>query len=207
VPDSVGALARGSVGTLVSEDEGKADLVSSKFSLIVVPASSPSDVVTSAMGSKGLQVSSPVSPVGVLASPSIPLVEAFDSLTIAPVSLGTIGEGENNGSAGEGSSPGDFLLPKFDPAKFHLVSEGGLELGARASLDSGLGPSNDGSTDDALLFVPGPLTSSSALASSSTSEALAAPAMVSMGPTESEDGHSDLDPDPDPEKCVVGVSL
>jgi hypothetical protein len=29
---------------------------------------------------------------------------------------------------------------------------------------------------------------------------------VSMGPTESEDGHLDLDPDPDLEKCALGVS-
>jgi hypothetical protein len=49
----------------VSEDEGKANLGSSKFSPVVVPASSPSDVVTSTTGSKGLQVSSLVSPVGV----------------------------------------------------------------------------------------------------------------------------------------------
>jgi hypothetical protein len=95
-------------------------------------------------------------------------VEASDSPTIALVSLGTVGEGENNGSAGEGSSPGDFLLPEFDPAKFPLVFEGGLELGARASLDSGLGPFGNGSTSDgfvgdgsagdALLLVPGPFS-------------------------------------------------
>jgi hypothetical protein len=30
--------------------------------------------------------------------------------------------------------------------------------------------------------------------------------MVSVGLSESEDGHLDLDPDPNPEKCVVGVS-
>jgi hypothetical protein len=54
VPNSVGAPARGSMGTLVSEDEGKADLGSSKFSPLVVPVSSPSDVVASAMGSEGL---------------------------------------------------------------------------------------------------------------------------------------------------------
>ena len=45
-----------------------------------------------------------------------------------------------------------------------------------------------------------------ALASSGTSKALAAPAMVSVGLTESEDGHLDLDPDLDPEKCAVGAS-
>jgi hypothetical protein len=44
------------------------------------------------------------------------------------------------------------------------------------------------------------------LASSSTSEVIAAPAMVSVGSKESEDGHVDLDPDPDPEKCAVGLS-
>ena len=38
--------------------------------------------------------------------------------TIAPIFLGTVGEGENNGSAGEGSSPGDFFLPEFDLAMF-----------------------------------------------------------------------------------------
>jgi hypothetical protein len=47
---------------------------------------------------------------------------------------------------------------------------------------------------------------SPALASSSTSEVIAAPAMVSVGSKESEDGHVDLDPDPDPEKCAVGLS-
>jgi hypothetical protein len=54
-------------------------------------------------------------------------------------------------------------------------------------------------------IAPSP-ASSPALAFSSTSEALAAPAMVSVGLTESEDGHVDLDPDPDPEKCAVGLS-
>jgi hypothetical protein len=54
-------------------------------------------------------------------------------------------------------------------------------------------------------LVPSP-ASSSALAPSCTSKALAAPAMVSVGPMESEDGHLDPDPDPDPEKYVVGVS-
>ena len=78
MPNSVGALARGSVGTLVFEDEGKVDLVSLKFSPMVVMVSSPSDV-TFAMGSEGLQVSSPISSVGVPASPSIPPVEAYDS--------------------------------------------------------------------------------------------------------------------------------
>jgi hypothetical protein len=47
---------------------------------------------------------------------------------------------------------------------------------------------------------------SPALASSSTSEVIAAPAMVSVGSKESEDGHVDLDPDPDPVKCAVGLS-
>jgi hypothetical protein len=74
---------------MMSEDEGKADLVSSKLS--------------SAMGSEVPQVSSLVSPVGVLASPSVLLVEASDSLKVAPVYLGTVGEGENLGPAGEGS--------------------------------------------------------------------------------------------------------
>jgi hypothetical protein len=46
------------------------------------------------------------------------------------------------------------------------------------------------------------LASSSALASSGTSEVLSATAMVSMGPMEFEDGHLDLDL----EKCAVGVS-
>jgi hypothetical protein len=49
------------------------------------------------------------------------------------------------------------------------------------------------------------LASSSASASSGTFEVLATPTMVSVGPTESEDGHLDLDPDPDPKKCVVGA--
>jgi hypothetical protein len=30
--------------------------------------------------------------------------------------------------------------------------------------------------------------------------------MVSVGSTESEDGHLDLDPDLDPKKCAIGVS-
>jgi hypothetical protein len=47
---------------------------------------------------------------------------------------------------------------------------------------------------------------SSALASSGTSKALSTPAMVSVGPTEIEDGHLDLDPDLDPEKCAVVAS-
>jgi hypothetical protein len=45
------------------------------------------------------------------------------------------------------------------------------------------------------------------LTSTGISEAHAAPATVSVGPTESEDGHLDLDLDPDPEKRVVGVFL
>ena len=48
------------------------------------------------------------------------------------------------------------------------------------------------------------LSSSSALASSGTSEALAALVMVNMGPTEFEDRHLDLDPDP--KKCAIGAS-
>jgi hypothetical protein len=43
---------------------------------------------------------------------------------------------------------------------------------------------------------------SSALASSGTSKVLSAPVMVSVGPTETEDGHLDLDP----ENCAVGAS-
>jgi hypothetical protein len=54
-------------------------------------------------------------------------------------------------------------------------------------------------------IAPSPALSP-ALASSSTSEVIAAPAMVSVGSKESEDGHVDLDPDPDPEKCAVGLS-
>jgi hypothetical protein len=54
-------------------------------------------------------------------------------------------------------------------------------------------------------IVPSPALSPE-LASSSTSEVIAAPAMVSVGSKESEDGHVDLDPDPDPEKCAVGLS-
>jgi hypothetical protein len=54
-------------------------------------------------------------------------------------------------------------------------------------------------------IAPSPALSP-ALASSRTSEVIAAPAMVSVGSKESEDGHVDLDPDPDPEKCAVGLS-
>jgi hypothetical protein len=54
-------------------------------------------------------------------------------------------------------------------------------------------------------IAPSPALSP-ALASSSTSEVIAVPAMVSVGSKESEDGHVDLDPDPDPEKCAVGLS-
>ena len=50
------------------------------------------------------------------------------------------------------------------------------------------------------------LASSSALASNGTSEALAVPVMVSVGPMESEDGYLDLDPDLDPQKCALGAS-
>jgi hypothetical protein len=114
---------------------------------------------------------------------------------------------------------------------FPLISEGGLELDVRASMDSSLGPSlvefplllvqvlgengsiqrdgsaSDGSANDALLSISSPSPASSfALASSGTFEALVAPAMVSVGSTESEDRHLDLDPDLDPEQCVVGVS-
>jgi hypothetical protein len=83
-------LVPASVGVpMMSEDEGKADLVSSKLS--------------STMGSEVPQVSSLVSPVGVLASPSILLVEASDSPKVALAFLGTVREGENLGPAGEGS--------------------------------------------------------------------------------------------------------
>jgi hypothetical protein len=51
---------------------------------------------------------------------------------------------------------GEFLLLEIDLAKFPLVFEGGMELGDRASLDSDLGPSGDGSVGDALLLVPDP---------------------------------------------------
>jgi hypothetical protein len=49
--------------------------------------------------------------------------------------------------------------------------------------------------------------SSFALASGGISKALATPEIVSVGPTESEDGHLDLVLDPDPKKCAVGASL
>jgi hypothetical protein len=48
--------------------------------------------------------------------------------------------------------------------------------------------------------------SSFVLASGGISKALATPEMVSVGPTESEDGHLDLVLDPDPKKCAVGAS-
>jgi hypothetical protein len=83
VPASVGVQT-------MSEDKGKADLVSSKLS--------------SAIESEVSQVSSLVSLVGVLASPSILPVVASDSPKVAPVFLGTVGEGENLGPAREGSS-------------------------------------------------------------------------------------------------------
>ena len=90
-------LVPASVGVpMMSEDEGKADLVPSKLSPVVVPSS--------AMGSEGPQVSSLVSSVGVSASPSFLPVETFDSPMVAPIYLGTVGEGENLGPAGEGTS-------------------------------------------------------------------------------------------------------
>jgi hypothetical protein len=53
-------------------------------------------------------------------------------------------------------------------------------------------------------FLGSKIAPSPTLSSSGISEVLSAPAMVSMGPTESENGHVDLDPDP--EKCAVGLS-
>ena len=55
-------------------------------------------------------------------------------------------------------------------------------------------------------FLGSITASPSALASVGISEALAAPEMVSVGPTESEDGRLDLVLDPDPEKSVVRAS-
>jgi hypothetical protein len=104
-------LVPASIGVpMMSEDEGKADLVSSKLS--------------STMGSEVPQVSSLVSPVGVLASPSILPVEASDSLKVAPVYLGTVEEGENLGPAREGSSAN--LLRREEEAARSLCADVGF---------------------------------------------------------------------------------